>query len=241
MGQPERIEAANRGGGRWARSGRGLAPRAIGVVGWVARSVFFASLAFLALLAPGGAATAGEFQSGFGFGISVPDVWLVLTRGEVERNQALFLADDGVAGLEQLPTAIRRNVFDRIRQGELEVFYRRENEAEDFVDNVNFLLQPAELPVSQAELDGVCHALPGEFSRVFGRPIAMEACEMRDRVRGQALYLQFEGAVPGTTTMQYQLPRGQSSTLVITATTSRTSLPRMLSELEDMVESIRIY
>jgi hypothetical protein len=186
-------------------------------------------------------AAAGEFRSGFGFGISVPDVWLVLTRGEVERNSSLFLAGDGVAGLDQIPTAMRKHVFDRIRNGELEVFYRRENEAEDFIDNVNFLLQPAELPVSQAELDGVCHALPGEFSRIFGRPIAMEACEMRDRVRGPALYLQFEGAVPGTTTMQYQLPRGAQSTLVITATTSRTSLPRMLSELEDMVESIRIY
>ena len=69
----------------------------------------------------------------------------------------------------------------------------------------------------------------------------MEACEFRDHVQGPALYLQFEGEVPGTTTMQYQLPRGRDATLVITATTARTSLPRMQSELEGMVESIRIY
>ena len=95
-----------------------------------------------------GAASAGEFRSGFGFGISVPDVWLVLTRGEVERNAGLFLEDDGggVGALERIPLAMRRTVFDRIRAGELEIFYRRESDSGVFVDSVNFLLQPAELP-----------------------------------------------------------------------------------------------
>ena len=135
---------------------------------------------------------------------------------------------------------MRRTVFDRIRAGELEIFYRRESDSDVFVDNVNFLLQPADLPSTREQLDGVCRLLPGEFSRIFGRPIAMEACEMRDRARRPALYLQFEGAVPGTTTMQYQLPRDRDETLVITATTARASLPRMQDELEGMVESIRI-
>ena len=102
-------------------------------------------------------------------------------------------------------------------------------------------LQRVALPVTREQLVGVCRILPGEFSRIFGRPISLEACELRDRARGPALYLQFEGEVPGTTTMQYQLPRGRNETLVITATTARTSLPRMQSELEGMVESIRIY
>lgn len=189
-----------------------------------------------------GSAAAGEFRSGFGFGISVPDVWLVLTRGEVERNSELFLEKDGggVGALERIPLAMRRTVFERIRAGELEIFYRRESDSDVFVDNVNFLLQPADLPSTREQLAGVCRLLPGEFSRIFGRPIAMEACEMRDRARRPALYLQFEGAVPGTTTMQYQLPRDRDETLVITATTARASLPRMQDELEGMVESIRI-
>lgn len=187
-------------------------------------------------------AGAGEFRSGFGFGISVPEVWLVLTRGEIERNEALFVEEEGGGepALEQIPLAMRRAVFDRVRDGKLEIFYRRESETEGFVDNVNFLLQPAEPPLSADQLVGVCRALPTEFSRIFGRPIAMEACEMRERVRRPVLYLQFEGALPGTTTMQYQLPRGPAGTIVITATTASASLPRMLSEFEGMVESIRI-
>ncbi|MBK7949955.1 MAG: hypothetical protein IPK00_14680 [Deltaproteobacteria bacterium] len=210
----------------------------------IERAVRLLALVLVGFSAGAGAdpAAAGEFRSGFGFGISVPDVWLVLTRGEVERNSELFLAEDGggVADLERIPLAMRRTVFDRIRAGELEIFYRRESDSDVFVDNVNFLLQPADLPSTREQLDGVCRLLPGEFSRIFGRPIAMEACEMRDRARRPALYLQFEGAVPGTTTMQYQLPRDRDETLVITATTARASLPRMQDELEGMVESIRI-
>ena len=199
-------------------------------------------LSLAAALSLAQTARAGEFRSGFGFGISVPDVWLVLTRGEVERNAENFLDHDGggVDALERIPVAMRRTVFDRVRAGELEIFYRRENEAEGFVDNVNFLLQPAEPPLTREQLVGVCRVLPGEFSRIFGRLILMEACEMRERVRRPVLYLQFEGAVPGTTTMQYQLPRAGDGTIVITATTASVSLPRMLSELEGMVESIRI-
>jgi len=187
-------------------------------------------------------ARAGEFRSGFGFGISVPDVWLVLTRGEVEQHAELFLdgSGSGVDALERIPVAMRRTVFDRVRAGELEIFYRRESETDGFVDNVNFLLQPTEPPMTRDQLVGVCRVLPTEFSRIFGRPISMEACEMRERLFRPVLYLQFEGAVPGTTTMQYQLPRTGVGTIVITATTASVSLPRMLSELEGMVESMRI-
>lgn len=201
-----------------------------------------AGLLLAGVLLAADVAAAGEFRSGFGFGISVPDVWLVLTRGEVERNAGLFLEEDagGDGALGRIPVSMRRTVFDRIRAGELEIFYRRESESDLFVDNVNFLLQPADLPSTREQLDGVCRLLPGEFSRIFGRPIAMEACEMRDRARRPALYLQFEGAVPGTTTMQYQLLHDDEATLVITATTARASLPRMQDELEGMVESIRI-
>lgn len=205
-------------------------------------TVILALLLVLSGIAAATPAQAGEFRSGFGFGISVPDVWLVLTRGEVERHQAAFLEEDagGQGALERIPTPTRRLVFDRIRAGELEVFYRRENESALFVDNVNFLLQRAGLPATREQLTHLCRVLPLEFSRVFGRPIAMEACELRDRARGPALYLQFEGALPGTTTMQYQLPRGGDATLVITATTVRASLPRLQDELEGMVESIRL-
>lgn len=194
--------------------------------------------ALLVLLASTG--RAGEYQSGFGFGISVPDVWLVLTRGEVAKNASAFMDEDGDR-FGSVPDEMRRVVFARVQAGELEIFYRREGSSGSFVDNVNIMTQPADLPVSERQVAGVCRVLPGEFSRVFGRPIGMDSCEMRELMGRPALYLQFDGAIPGTTTLQYQLQRRVGETLVLTATAAKPNLARLQGEFEEMVASIRMY
>lgn len=194
-------------------------------------------IAMLVLLA--GSAEAEDYRSGFGFGISVPDVWLVLTQGEVAKNADLFL-DDSETEFEAVPQKMRKVVYERVRSGQLEIFYRREGISGSFVDNVNIMLQPAELPASSEQLQGVCLILPGEFSRVFGRPIALDRCELREFVNRPALYLQFDGAIPGTTTLQYQLQRTVGETVVLTATAATANLPRMMGEFEEMVASIRL-
>jgi hypothetical protein len=184
---------------------------------------------------------AGEYESDFGVGISVPDVWLVLTRSEVADKADVFLGEGGSSGLGSVPLAVRRVVYDRVRAGELEVFYRRESAPGSFIDNVNILVQPANLPSTVEQIEGVCKVLPGEFSRVFGRPVAMDVCEIRERVGRRALYLQFDGAIQGTTTLQYQLQRGRGLTLVLTATAATENLPRLMGEFEEMVASIRLH
>lgn len=193
-------------------------------------------------------AHAEDYQSGFGFGISVPDVWLVLTKGEVTRHSNLFLEDgssdeselEGGNVIEAIPLEMRRTVYERIEQGEIEIFYRTEGISGSFVDNINIMRQPVPLPASPGQLDTVCTLLPGEFSRIFGRPVSLDACEMREMIGRPALYLQFDGAIQGTTTLQYQLSRGRDTTIVLTATASKPNLARMLGEFEAMVSSIRL-
>ncbi len=202
-----------------------------------------ASIALLLGIVAAAPARAGDYESGFGFGISVPDSWLVLTRSEIiDGAEQLFDADGkGAVGLESVSLAMRRAVYDRVRAGELEMFYRRSEEPQGFVDNVNVMTQAADLPSSSAQLAGVCRALPIEFSRIFGRPIAMDVCEMRERVGRRALYLQFDGAIPGTTTLHYQLQHGLGWTLVFTATTALRNLPGVMSDFETMIASIRLH
>jgi hypothetical protein len=135
----------------------------------------------------------------------------------------------------------RRAVYDRVQAGELEIFYRREDTAGSFIDNVNVLMQSADLPSTPAQLEKICQILPTEFSRVFGRPIAMDVCEMRERISRRSLYLEFDGAIPGTTTLQYQIQRSQKATLILTATAATENLPRMMDEFEEMIASIRLH
>ena len=201
------------------------------------------AIAMLLLISMMGAAIgvrAGEYESGFGFGISVPNVWLVLTRGEAADRAEMFFGDGESSRLGSVPLAMRRVVYDRIQAGELEIFYRREGEPGSFIDNVNVLMQPADLPSTAEQLVRICQILPSEFSRVFGRPIAMDVCEFRERVSRRSLYLQFDGAIPGTTTLQYQIERNGSTTLILTATAATENLPRMMGEFEEMIASIRL-
>jgi hypothetical protein len=199
-----------------------------------------AALLMLSTLSKAGTATAEDYESGFGFGISVPNVWLVLTRSEVSNSADVFLGDGGVFGLGSVPLEMRRAVYDRVQAGELEIFYRREDTPGSFIDNVNVLMQSADLPSTPDQLENICQILPTEFSRVFGRPIAMDVCEMRERIGRRSLYLEFDGAVPGTTTLQYQIQHSQRATLILTATAVTENLPRMMDEFEEMIASIRL-
>ena len=197
--------------------------------------------AALALVATSVAiASAQEVTSGFGFRFSVPETWLVLTRDEVAANADAFVGREGGDELAFIPDDMRRMVYERVMAGELEVLYRRGSAPGTFVDNVNVLVQRAKLPASPEEVSRVCELLPGTFSRVFGRPIAMDVCEMRERVGRRAFYLEFDGAIEGTKSMQYQLSRESEETLVVTATVRSENLARMQDEFEAMIASIRL-
>ena len=60
-------------------------------------------------------ARATEYESGFGFRISVPSVWLVLTRDEVATGADVFLGDGGSSALKSVPLAMRRVIYDRVQ------------------------------------------------------------------------------------------------------------------------------
>ena len=168
-----------------------------------------------------------------------PDVYLVLTAEEVARKADLFLSEDAEASYGGIPSGLRHEVFQRVQSGEIEIFYRTEGVDFDFVDNVNVMVQRALIPNSESQLDEVCRVLPGEFSRMFGRPISLDDCELRAVAGRRSLYLAFDGALVGTKTLQYQVQRGNGQTLILTATSKVAHVPRMLSEFESMVASIR--
>lgn len=206
------------------------------------RSFVLAAIATALLLGVPDTSAAEDYRSGFGFEISVPDVWLVLTRGEVSDHANLLLGDEdpeAPSALDAIPAAMRRVVFGRIQRGEIEIFYRNDLDPGSFLDNINVMRQSTKFPGNAAEVAAICKLLPSEFSRVFGRPITMDMCELRDMVGRAALYFQFDGAVEGTKSLQYHINRTARETIVITATIAAANLARSLSEFEAIVASIR--
>lgn len=69
----------------------------------------------------------------------------------------------------------------------------------------------------------------------------MENCEMRAIAGRAALYLAVDGALLGTKTFQYQILRDDGMMLILTATSTKNNIPRMLGEFEVMASSIRVH
>jgi hypothetical protein len=187
-----------------------------------------------------GPAWGRDYRSGFGVGISVPESYLVLSRDELERNADFFIEGDSQDSPEAVPLSLRRDLFESVRSGQLEILYRTDDVDPDFVDNVNIVQKRVDLPSDESELNRICQLLPVEFSRLFGRPIGMDGCEMRFVGARPALYLAFDGAMPGTKTLQYQIRKAPGQTLIMTATAAASNLTRMLGEFEKMVTSMRM-
>lgn len=121
----------------------------------VAKHAVAAGLAVLVLAAS--PALAGDDLSGFG--ISVPDEYLVLTRDEVQKNAEVFFEDAGDGRMRAVSSTLRRGVYDRVQAGQLEIFYRTEGVGSAFVDNVNVMMQKAELPANARQLQDICQLL----------------------------------------------------------------------------------
>lgn len=183
------------------------------------------------------AAHARDINSSMGYSASVPQGWIALTREEVRDNPDLF--DFEKAAKNGMPRALLEQVQPMIVSGRADIFLRRDGSA-SFTDNVNVMKHIGSLPVDADGIRSMCGAARAELSRLFGRPVTVYACEPR-RVDGRkALYLDFDGVVPGTRSIQYQFPKSPSVYFVVTATAKNTTLEQVRTDLEAIIRSFAV-
>ncbi|MGE5235598.1 MAG: hypothetical protein ACM3O7_04510 [Acidobacteriota bacterium] len=186
-----------------------------------------------ALALPAGAST---YTSAFGFTLTVPDSWLALTRDQLASHPDLLNPSNS-----KLPSVDPKALADlrtKIEAGTVEIFLRPAQD-QTFTDNISILRQKSPAPQSDAELTAMCSALPTRLAKRAGRPIAVSSCMFANSGAGKSLYIEYDGFVPGTTVMQYQLPRPSGATVVITATVKSSELGTLRPEFKSVVGSIR--
>lgn len=77
---------------------------------------------------------------------------------------------------------------------------------------------PARGESSPSELEQLCSTLPGALSTAFGREVGVHRCELAQVGGRRSVFLDFDGAVAGTRSLQYQVPASESVALAVTAT-----------------------
>jgi hypothetical protein len=188
------------------------------------------------LLLYAGAVFATEYRSAFGFAASIPDDWLVLTKRALIENPAL--ADVKGANVGSLSAERFKELMVRVEGGSLEVLFNRTTSDEAFADNINVIVRNGQIPTSREKLAQSCEAFSTKLAKSAGRPLAVARCESRNVGAFNAVYLEYEGVVAGTVTMQYQIQRPNNQLLQVTATCKRASLDKVGAEFADFVRSI---
>ena len=196
---------------------------------------FVAMAGLLALLAV--SASAKEYQSSFGFTVDIPDNWLALTKLAIKENPALTGAPGANVGT--IDTKMLQDLKTKVENGEFEMFFDRTTGDATFSDNINVRLGGGTIPATPDAVKAKCTAYAQALAKVAKRTLAVATCESRTVGAAKTFYVEYEGIVAGTVTMQYQLARPDGKLIFVTATCKRTSLDKFRPDFEAIVKSMR--
>jgi hypothetical protein len=172
------------------------------------------------------AAQAKDYSSSFGFTFSAPDAWLIMTKQELASNPVFANADAGLKA--------------KVQAGAIEIYYDRATSDATFTDYVDVKLGPkSPVPTAPADVTAACTAYGQALAKAAGKTLSIKACGPRDLGTLKALYIEYEGRVAGTVTMQYQLPRPDGRLIYVTATCKEASLDKFRPDFDGIVRSIK--
>ena len=181
-------------------------------------------------------ADAKEYNSSFGFNVDVPEHWLVLTPDEIKTNPDLFDLENRDFG--KIDKDILKQMKTKILNGRVEMYFNQDTSGIEFTDNVNVMKSVGRLPSKGIAVQSQCSNLGAQLSNYFGRQINLYQCKLTVVDNLPALYSEFDGAVEGTRSLQYQVQRSPSVLLIITATCKLKTLDIIRNEFTDIIRSI---
>ncbi len=179
-----------------------------------------------------------EYQSSFGFTVDIPEHWLVLTRQELKENPDLF--DFDKKEFKNVDKNLLKNIDSQIKSGQVEYYFNQKTSDSSFADNINVIKQIGKVPENNTQLREVCNSVPKQFSSAFGREIKVYQCKLVDINSLKSLFLEFDGVVEGTRSIQYSIQKSPSVQIIITATCKNIVLDTIRKEFNRIVLSIKM-
>jgi len=193
------------------------------------------SIIFVLVFLYAGVVDAKLINSPFGYSLDIPESWIPLTGNEIKDNPDLFDFDK-VSGMS---SELLAQVKPMILSGKAE-FYFLPDTTLNFADNVNVTKLIGHVPTKDAEIEPLCKSLPQQLSTMFKHSISLYKCEIRKVNNLPGLYLEFDGATPGTRSLQYQVQKSKNVYLVITATVKNATYELIEAEFHSTINTIII-
>jgi hypothetical protein len=179
-----------------------------------------------------------EYKSSFGFTADIPTHWLVLTRQELKENPDLFDFDRKEFG--RIDKNLLKTIASAIKSGRVEFFFNQQTSDSSFSDNINVVKQVGKIPENDTQLSEMCDSLPEQLTSYFGRKIECYQCKLKDINGLKFLFLEFEGVLEGTRSIQYLMQKSPSVQIIITATCKNSVLDTIREEFTRIILSINM-
>jgi len=174
-------------------------------------------------------AHAGAYESPFGFTIDLPARWNIVNQERLKNALA-------PGKLKKIDQELLDQNIQAIREGKAEIYYDSQHDF-IFVQGDRGGMKPYKAIEKQ-----LCNTdlLQKAFSKSFGRPVRVYACHVIRVSRYDAVYTDFDGAKPGTRSLQYQIWKPSNDTIILTLTAETKNLKKLRDEFTALVYSLEV-
>jgi len=179
-----------------------------------------------------------EYQSSFGFTVDIPEHWLVLTTKELKENPDLF--DPSKKEFRNIDKNLLRVIDSKVKSGQVEYYFNQKTSDSSFADNINVTKQVGRIPENNTQLREVWNLAPKQLSSYFGREIRVYQCKLVEINNLKSLFLEYDGTIEGTRSIQYLIQKSPSVQIIITATCKNRILDTIRKEFNRIVLSIKM-
>ncbi len=186
-------------------------------------------IVFLTVIAIGTAsAHAGTYESGFGFTVDLPSHWHVMNRESLKGNPSQ------TGSLQGIDKNVLKKNKPAIADGKAELYY------DDLYDLIYVQRDRGGMKPYKTLEKHICNKklLQKTLSKSFGRPVHIYACRVVRVSNYDAVYMDFDGAQPGTRSLQYQIWKPANDTVILTLTARNKNLPKLRDEFTAMIYSL---
>jgi len=160
-----------------------------------------------------------------------------VTKEEIKDNPDLF--DLQKVDLGNVNKDLLKLVIQKVEAGGIEFWFNTATSNFQFSDNINVYKTFGANPKNENNLPSLSK-LSSEYTKVYGKDTKCYKSELREINGLNTMYIDCDGVVEGTRSLQYVIQKSQGVQILITATCKNSVLDTIRDELNNIIKSLRM-
>lgn len=178
-------------------------------------------------------------KSDFGYEITLPSNWTVVSRNDVKDKpdivKGTFEAAEKDKTLLDYPQDLYTMLKEKIVGGQVEYFYKKDSPNM----SISVYEERGTLAQSKSDIKAACELLPQELSKMANKPVKVGECRASKVGNSKGLYVVAD-SFQGGKYVQYMVQKAPDRVLLFTATGKDRDFAATKSEFDSVMKSLRL-